>query len=407
MNQPRGFVNVDQLQAQTTLEDAALKCGVTLNTTGSGSEVRIDCPFGCPGDHVSRKEISINTTNAPKVFCCHAYQCQFRGNMLALMHGWLNGRKPSDGKLRGAEFQRVRDVLSNQTQIASQSRVVATPTTTANADDAVAESDTASNVPLIDADNEAVRELANIDAKFVVEIATMNPAASAYIRRHPCLTPESMRKWRAGYFPHDGGGDKRGWSLRGHIVYPVCSEDGKVLAWVGRDPQFEQKQTEFDSIRPELRGGKPLPMKHKFPKGFHRGQELFGQQASRLKEPGYREAIARHGIVVVEGFNDVIGLDNLGVPAIAICSNRITEAQVAKITGWAEQLAGRKVTLLFDCEQTGDDGAKDALWLFAQRGLDVRLGWSQSMHGAAFKGRQPESLASSEWSNLVRSATER
>ena len=404
MNRPHGFVNVDQLQAETTLEDAALKCGVTLNTTGSGSEVRIDCAFGCPGDHVGRKEISINTSNAEKVFCCHSYQCQFRGNMLALMHGWLNGSKPSDGKLRGAEFQRVRDVLSDRMQVAPQSRAVTTPT---NVSVAVAESEAAENVPLIDAENDAVRELANIDAKFVVDIAEMNPAASSYIRRHPCLTPESMRKWRVGYLPHDGGGDKRGWSLRGHIVYPVCAEDGKVLAWAGRDPLFEQKQDEYDAIRPELRGGKPPPMKHKFPKGFHRGQELFGQQASRLKEPGYREAIARQGVIVVEGFNDVIGLDKLGVPAVAICSNRITEAQVTKIAGWAEQLADRKVTLLFDCEQTGDDGAKEALWLFAQRGLDVRLGWTQTMHGAAFKNRQPESLSSSEWSNLVRSATER
>ncbi len=404
MQQPRGFINVDQLQAETTLEDAALKCGVTLNATGPGSEVRIDCPFGCPGDHASRKEISINTTNAEKVFCCHAYQCQFRGNMLALMHGWLNGSKPSDGKLRGAEFQRVRDVLANRNSIAPQSRTVTTP---ANVSVAVAESDAVENVPLIDAENDAVRELANIDAKFIVDIATMNPAASAYIRRHSCLTPDSMRKWRVGYLPHDGGGDKRGWSLRGHIVYPVFSEDGKVLSWVGRDPLFEQKQNEYDAIRPELRGGKPPPMKHKFPKGFHRGQELFGQQASRLKEPGYHEAIARHGIIVVEGFNDVIGLDNLGVPAVAICSNRITETQVTKIAGWAEQLTDRKVTLLFDCEQPGDDGAKEALWLFAQRGLDVRLGWSQSMHAAAFKNRQPENVSSSEWNTAIRPVLER
>lgn len=407
MDRPRGFVNVDQLQAETTLEAAALKCGVLLNATGSGPEVRIDCPFGCPGDHVSRKEISINTANAEKVFCCHSYQCQFRGNMLALMHGWLNGSKPSDGKLRGAEFQRVRDVLSDRTQIAPQSRAVTTPTTPANVSVAVAETEAVGNVPLIDAENDAVRELANIDAKFVVDIAAMNPAASSYIRRHPCLTPESMRKWRAGYLPHDGGGDKRGWSLRGHIVYPVCAEDGKVLAWAGRDPLFEQKLAEYEAIRPELRGGKPPPMKHKFPKGFHRGQELFGQHASRLKEPDYREAIARHGIIVVEGFNDVIGLDNVGVPAVAICSNRITEAQVTKIAGWAELLADHKVTLLFDCEQSGDDGAKEALWLFAQRGLDVRLGWSQTMHGAAFKSRQPESLSSSEWNTAIRSQLER
>ena len=39
------------------------------------------------------------------------------------------------------------------------------------------------------------------------------------------------------------------------------------------------------------------------------------QKASRLKEPDDCESIARHGILVVDGFNDVIGLDNLGIPA--------------------------------------------------------------------------------------------
>jgi DNA primase len=103
----------------------------------------------------------------------------------------------------------------------------------------------------------------------------------------------------------------------------------------------------------------------------------------------------------VEGFNDVIGLDNLGIPAVAIMSNRITDAQVEKITRWSQQLASGKVTLLFDCEQTGDDGAKEALWLLTQRDLNVRLGWSQAMHGGAFKGRQPENLKREEWDTVI------
>ena len=92
----------------------------------------------------------------------------------------------------------------------------------------------------------------------------------------------------------------------------------------------------------------------------------------------YREFIERHGIIVVEGFNEVIGLDNIGVPAVPIMSNRITTEQVAKVERWAKSLAE---TLLFDADQPGVDGAKGALWLLAQRGLDVRFGWSQTMYG--------------------------
>lgn len=403
MQQPRGYVNVDQLQAETSLSDAAAKCGVTIETSGAGQEVRIDCPFGCPGDHLGRKEISVNTANPEKVFCCHAYQCGLRGNMLALMHGWMTSTKPTGGKLRGPEFQRIRDVLSGRVQLAGQVPSIPRPNESSTSTSTPKPEER--NVALLDSDNQAIRELATIDEKFIVDVGAMNPVAAAYIRQHPCLTSESMRKWRVGYVPHDGGGDKRGWSLRGHIVYPMMAEDGKVLSWIGRDPLFEQKQREFDAIRPELRGAneKTPPMKHKVPKGFHRGQELFGQQASRLKEPGYREAIARNGIIVVEGYNDVIGLDILGIPAVAICSNRITTAQVEKVTKWSQLLADGKVTLLFDCEETGDVGAKEALWLLAQRGLTVHLGWSREMHDGRFNGRQPESLSLPEWNELIRS----
>ena len=82
-------------------------------------------------------------------------------------------------------------------------------------------------------------------------------------------------------------------------------------------------------------------------------------------------------------------------------SNRITESQVEKVANWARQIAEGKVTLLFDCEQTGDDGAKEALWLLAERGLNVRLGWSQAMHGGEYKGWQPESLTREEWETVI------
>ena len=44
--------------AATSLEDAAAMCDVSLDARGTGSEVRLDCPFGCPGDHSGRREIA-------------------------------------------------------------------------------------------------------------------------------------------------------------------------------------------------------------------------------------------------------------------------------------------------------------------------------------------------------------
>ena len=175
MNRP-GYVDVDTLQARISLEQAAEKCGVTIDVKGTGPEIRIDCPFHCPGDHNGRKEVAVNTANPQKVFLCHSYQCQFRGNLLTLMNGWLTGDKPTGGKLKGDEFQRVKKVLA-----ASE------PATPAPAAPSIATIEKPApppsvNVALIDAADEKVRELATIDSKLVTDVATMNPAAASYVR---------------------------------------------------------------------------------------------------------------------------------------------------------------------------------------------------------------------------------
>ena len=42
--------------------------------------------------------------------------------------------------------------------------------------------------------------------------------------------------------------------------------------------------------------------------------------------------------------------------------------------------------------RNSDACAKESLWLFSQRGLDVQLGCSQAMHIGKSEERQPESL---------------
>ena len=60
-------------------------------------------------------------------------------------------------------------------------------------------------------------------------------------------------------------------------------------------------------------------------------------------------------------------------PRLQLALHRITEEQVAKLERWAKSLAHGKVTILFDADNAGDEGAKEAHWLLAQRGLQVRL----------------------------------
>jgi 5S rRNA maturation endonuclease (ribonuclease M5) len=235
----------------------------------------------------------------------------------------------------------------------------------------------------------------NLDQKFVVDIAAMPPKASAYFRHRPFLSPEVCRKWRVGYLPRDAGGDHAGGTMRGKIVYGYQSEDGKLLTWFGRDPEFEERHQKWHS------GGKQgqEPEKFHFVKGFHRGIELFGQQTLHSLEA--TEKLRALGLIVVEGPNDVIRLDTLGVPAVALCSNRISREQAEKAVRLAREHASSVVTILLDCDAEGEEGMKQCLGYVAQF-CPVRLAWTSKMYGGEFKGRQPESLGAEEWGEIQR-----
>ena len=101
--------------------------------------------------------------------------------------------------------------------------------------------------------------------------------------RHSCLSPEPMRKWRVGVLPMDGGTDKRGFSLRGQVIYPVQAEGGQVRAYFGQDPLYEENERDFSRLTPTEPTEASAAMKHRFPKGFHRGLELFGRSGCRRR----------------------------------------------------------------------------------------------------------------------------
>lgn len=393
------FVNVDDFQRDTTLEEAARRCGTTVEVSGSGRNVRIDCPFNCPGDHACKREIAVDTENSAKQWMCHAYQCQTKGNLLNLMYGWLHGQKWDGDKLRGAEFNSVKQVIAGDAPPVRSEHTPA-PASTAHTE---SEDEAKTNLPLRLSEHDSARGLMDppIWEKLTRSVSEMSPAASAYIRRHPALTSEAMTKWHVGVMPMDGGGDKRGWSLRGSIVYPFGSEDSEIIAFVARDPKYEEKLRDFEKLQPDARDPKRRPMKHRFPKGFHRGIELFGQERSRFENPEALAFTQPNGLIVVEGFNDVIQLDALDVPTVAICSNEVTDEQVDKIARYASDYADRMATLLLDCEAEGDRGAKEAAWKLMQRGVKVRTLWSTAMHGNQYRGQQPENLNSQDVSELL------
>lgn len=392
-----GYVNVDELISQVTPQQVAAYFGVPFPTDVSG-EVRIPSVFAEGGKGESSYGVlTINLDQPQNPIYCHVTGT--RGNLLTLIHGFKHHRPPASGKLRGDEFKeaarilheiagKIDGVLSGQPTPAVES-----PTS------AISESEKPSplrrNTPLKDSENERARSLVTMHEQLVVDVAEMSPPAAAYFRSRPFLTPEVCRKWRMGYLPHSASS-----LLRGRVVYSYGNEQDDILSYFGRDPQFEQHWLEWEQAgRPDDK----RPMKHRFVKDFHRGLELYGQNgAARLQEPHVRESLARIGLVVAEGPNDIINLDMLGVAAVGLCSNKATDEQVEKIARFARRLAAGRVILMPDNDAEGEEGFKELLWRLNQcERVTVRLAWSSAMFGGAFAGRQPESLSFAEW-NVIR-----
>jgi hypothetical protein len=389
-----GFVDVDALMREVTLEQAAAFYGVELPAMHRiGSEVRMRCFLTCARHgETGERAISIQPEHPAKVWRCFDAGCGRGGNLLSLCD--LMKRGPhAEGKPRGERFKQI---LADLRAMIAGTLAPATPPPAADlqtAAEPAPEKRSLANPPLSASPNERARSLVNLDEKFLVDVAAMSPRAASYFRRRPFLTPEVCRRWRMGYLPRDTGGDHGGGTMRGKIVYPVLSESGEVLTWFGRDPEYEARHQEWSS------GGKQgrEPEKFHFVKGFHRGLELFGQH--RLAEEGVAGKLSGLGLIVVEGPNDVIALDVLGVPAVGLCSSTVTKEQTTKLARLAKSHAGGVVTLMFDCDPEGESGARQAAIDLAQSCL-VRFAWLPSMHGGAFKGRQPESLTGDEWQQL-------
>lgn len=391
-----GYIDVDSLQRELVaggdvVERIASFYFVDLPTLHKTQhETRMACRFACGKEQATGdRALSIKTKQDGAVFRCFQYGCTVRGNLLNLMFLMKHDHEPARGKLTGTEFKEIAADL--QAIVAGRSPEPEKPSTN-QSPNTEAEEESPVNIPLKDSENERARELVNLDDKFITDVAEMSPQAAAYVRQRPYMTPEIMQKFRCGYLPHDAGS-----LLRGHFVYGYPDADGEILTWFGRNLNFE---TQFKKWQ---RSGDSStePHKFKFVKGFHRGLELYGEpQFHELTTP---EQLQRTGIILVEGPNDVINLHTLGVPALAVCSNTITEAQANKLATLANEIPGGHISVMFDLDHEGENGAKQTVLELAKR-CCVRLAWTANYAEGNFKGRQPESVTSEDWNTTIHPA---
>ncbi len=198
MPKPKNWIDVDNWMAEQTLASAATVCGQhSLEVSGSGANQRIDCPFACEGDHAGKREIAIDTDNMAKQWKCHAYGCECRGNLLNLMYGFLNEKRWTGDELRGAEFNQIKQVMVGGTP-------ADTPLPRSAEKPIEAKTEPKENLPLTADEKTRILMDPPLWEKLVTDVAVMTPQASAYVRRHPCLSscmnrnslPLALMSWK-------------------------------------------------------------------------------------------------------------------------------------------------------------------------------------------------------------------
>ncbi|QDV48471.1 toprim domain-containing protein [Gimesia fumaroli] len=393
----RGYIDVDSLQQELIADgDIVERIASFYNVSlpelhKTQNETRLACIFACGKEQeTGDRAISIKIKQDGAVFRCFQYGCTVRGNLLNLMYLMKHNSEPADGKLKGRDFKEIAADL--QALVAGrppEKNVGTVSTSQSSTTESMNDKSPLINIPLKDSENERARELINLNEQFITDVAEMSPQAAAYVRKRPFMTPEIMKKFHCGYLPSNAKG-----LLRGHFVYGYPDADGNVLTWFGRNLNYEDQHKKWQRSGDSSKE----PHKFKFVKGFHRGQELYGEpQFHGLATP---EQLQQIGIILVEGPNDVINLHTLGIPALAVCSNTVTESQADKLATLANSIPGGHVSVMFDLDREGENGAKQTVMELAKR-CRVRLAWSIDFADGRFKGRQPESVTVEDWDTAI------
>lgn len=394
MVERRPYISVDEVMPEISLEQAAAYYGITLpELHRTGKETRLRCFLACGrSQETGERAIAIQENDPAKKWRCHAYSCGGKGGNLVSLCDLMKPGENMGGRPRGARFKEIAADLERMArgESAPPANPASVPTPSSSE-----EKDAEANLALADSPNERARELVSLHEAFIYpdQIERMTPAAASYFRRRPYLTTDVCREYPVGWLPQDAKS-----LLRGKIVYPYHSADGRLLTWFGRDPVFEQKLERWQgSDRRD-----PEPNKTQFVKGFHRGLELWGEHIVR-RRPSAEPVKGQDALVLVEGPNDAIRMQTFDVPAVALCSNTITTDQVERIGRLCEDAHLKMVLVLLDNDADGENGVRQVLPLLAER-LPIRLGWTTKTAGGRFRDRQPESLTLEEWSLLRETA---
>lgn len=153
---------------------------------------------------------------------------------------------------------------------------------------------------------------------------------------------------------HIGRGGKSFDRFRDRLIFPIEDSRGRVLGFGGRVIRESSDGESPEKKEPKYINSSDSPI-------FQKGKNLYGILQSR-------EFIRdRKKVVLVEGYFDVIGLYQAGIPyAVAPLGTALTLDQVALFRN-----IGEKVIAIFDGDDAGRRAAWRALGLFLEGGMSV------------------------------------
>lgn len=207
-------------------------------------------------------------------------------------------------------------------------------------------------------------------ANLVTEPGRMSQEARSYMAARPYLTEQLCRKWGVGFVPKHTGGKHAE-----QVVYAYDTDD-EQQHWVGRNPLFDAAAQSFELAD-------EMPEEFLFPDAsvFQKDTHLWGEHL--MDDPARQKAIALHGLTIVQQMDDVMVLDWFGVPACAMVTPTLTEAQAQKIARWAEDAGSMQVKLMFPCDEYGDECAGAAAEQLRALGIEAEIVWSAQESGSS------------------------
>ena len=197
--------------------------------------------------------------------------------------------------------------------------------------------------------------------------------ALAYLQARG-LTEKTIERFQLGYAPDSWDGllkaaerghikpealeraglvikkDKGGYydRFRNRVIFPVWSHIGKIVGFGGRALAEGPKTPKYlNSPETEV---------------YHKSFVLYGLYQVK------REARQQSKVLLVEGYTDVLALDQAGIGSVACCGTALTPQQVKLLGRFVKE-----IQLLYDADTAGVEATERAIDCILQNGLDASV----------------------------------